>query len=96
MQTVDVSIILISTGGSADLNQRLGLFMMDIKTQAKYANRINEVNLKRSEARRKPLQEVWCNWQPSCKMRVVGVDLKGFTRRFVINQINISENGVKK
>ncbi len=69
--------------------------MMNVKTQAKYAGRINQVNLKRAEAKRKPLQEVWGKWQPSCKMRVIGVDLKRFTRRFVINQINISENGVK-
>ncbi|ANO57469.1 hypothetical protein [Vibrio phage vB_VhaS-tm] len=65
---------------------------MHLNTQVKYAQRIGEVNAERLTMGFQPLQKVWHLWQPSCKMRVIGRDnLKGFTRRFVINQINVED-----
>lgn len=64
---------------------------MNTRTQLKYAKRIAQVNRNRVENGMEPLQLVWHKFRPACKMRVVGKDLKGFTRRFVIRQINIED-----
>lgn len=65
---------------------------MKATTLSLYAKRISEIDTERSKMGMQSLQKVWHLWRPSCKMRVLGGDnLKGFTRRFVINQINTEE-----
>lgn len=51
-----------------------------------------ELNRKRALRGLPPIESVWERIAPSCKMRLRGPDnLKGFTRKFVINRMNIDD-----
>ena len=51
-----------------------------------------EINRKRALRGFPAIESVWGKMQPSCKMRLLGPDnLKVFTRKFVINRINLDD-----
>lgn len=55
-----------------------------------------EINRKRALRGLGPIEQYLHKFQPSDKMRVLGPSsLKSFTRRFVINQINIEDSHAK-
>mgnify|MGYP003660335475 CR=1 FL=1 len=52
-----------------------------------------EINKKRALRGFPPIESVWDEMRPSCKMRLLGPDnLRAFTRKFVINRINIEDS----
>ena len=51
-----------------------------------------ELNRKRALRGLPPIESVWERIGPSCKMRLLGPDnLKVFTRKFVINRMNLDD-----
>lgn len=56
-----------------------------------------EINKKRAFRGFSPIEPVWGEMRPSCKMLLLGPDnLRAFTRKFVINRINIEDGYITK